>query len=238
MFEVIPQPEFEAWYEQLPEALAEEVTAAIDLAASVGGLAAPERLSRLLLWFDGGEATGVSASSARLDPLAHGAAPGSLARSYLEWHHEVVLCLGSPVLQERLARLAGPRAAQVLREVERLKRRLHFQRMSSNYAPWSVGRAGLGAENLRRSFVELLSLLGLDPELTLGSGSGLRELRIDGVSPALRVLFGLDFPRRRLIAILGESLDRRYYGDAVRRAEQSFQRYCDEQASGVGATAP
>ena len=61
MFQVIPEPEFSAWYEALPEPIAEEVTTAIDLAASAEGLLAPERLSRLLLWFDGtGSGGGVS----------------------------------------------------------------------------------------------------------------------------------------------------------------------------------
>jgi hypothetical protein len=72
----------------------------------------------------------------------------------------------------------------------------------------------------------------------VGTGSGLRELCIDNVSPPLRVIFGLDYPRRRLIAILGETLDRAYYGDSVRRAEQRWQRYCAELSAELGADAP
>jgi hypothetical protein len=47
------------------------------------------------------------------------------------------------------------------------------------------------------------------------------------VQPRLRVLFGLDFPAKRLLAIWGESLDRRYYGDSVKHAEQRWQQYCE-----------
>ena len=41
MFQVIPEPEFSAWYEALPEPIAEEVTTAIDLVASAGAVLDP-----------------------------------------------------------------------------------------------------------------------------------------------------------------------------------------------------
>jgi hypothetical protein len=66
----------------------------------------------------------------------------------------------------------------------------------------------------------------------------LRELCIDNVRPQLRVLFGLDFPARRLIAILGEPLDRRYYGDSVRKAEQRWRQYCENLASQTRSATP
>jgi len=236
MFEVVPQPEFEAWYEQLPEPLAEEVTAAIDLVASGGEAADPNRLSRLLLWYEAPSSRGVSAL---VTPFGQLAASSARSRSYLEWHHEVLRCLQSPVFEERLAQLEGARAAQVLSEVERLKRRLHAERASGFYAPWAAAASKSSDESgVRQSFVELLSLVGLDPALGLGPAYGLRELRIDQVSPRLRVLFGLDLPRRRLIALLGESLDRVYYGDSVRRAEQAFRRYLEANAGEAGVAAP
>ena len=61
--------------------------------------------------------------------------------------------------------------------------------------------------------------------------SGLRELCIDNVQPQLRVLFGLDFPAQRLLAIWGEPLERRYYGDSVRHAEQRWRQYCDRSST-------
>jgi hypothetical protein len=35
----------------------------------------------------------------------------------------------------------------------------------------------------------------------------------------------MDLPRSRLVAIVGEALDRRYYGDSVRFAERYFREY-------------
>jgi hypothetical protein len=230
MFQVIPEPEFSAWYEALPEPIAEEVTTAIDLAASAEGLLAPERLSRLLLWFDG---TGSGVDLAGLEgPIAkgHPALQLSQARSYLMWHQEVVLCLQSQAFQERLGQLEPARAAQALSLVERLQKKLQAARLSTGLGAWRTGARPDESSGVRAVFLDLMSSMGLEPQLVLGSGSGLRELAITNIEPQLRVLFGLDFPARRLIAILGEQLDRSYYGDAVKRAEQRWQQYCQRQA--------
>jgi hypothetical protein len=228
MFQVLPEPEFSAWFEALPEPLAEEVAAAVDLAATASAGLAPERLSRLLLWFDG---TG-SGSGRALDGLAflphalrrEGAA--EQLRSYLTWHQEVLACLQAASFRRRLEQLPPAPAAQALARVERLRRRLQAARVSASHAVWSKpGGAERDALGLRAEFEALLALVGLDAQRVLGSGSGLRELCIDNVSPQLRVLFGLDFPARKLLAISGESLTGRYYGDSVRHAEQRWQAY-------------
>lgn len=226
MFQVVPEPEFAAWFESLPAPLAEEVAAAIDLAANVGGLIAPERLSRLLLWFDGtGSGTEPSLGVPGLDAVHH----------YLAWHHEVRLCLESSAFRERLERLEPKLAAQALRQVERLQHQLHFTRLAGNASPWAHGSPSptppAAPTGLRGSFLELLGLMGLTPPAVLGSGSGLRELCIDNVQPQLRVLFGLDFPAKRLLVIWGEPLDRRYYGDSVKHAEQRWQQYCERSST-------
>jgi hypothetical protein len=214
MFQVVPEPEFSAWYEALPEPIAEEVTTAIDLVASAGAGLEPERLSRLLLWYDG---TGDGTSLARLGLalVPHLQTSAALMGSYLMWHHEVLLCLESPSFQDRLTRLEHETARRALLLVERLKRQLHAARLAGN------------ARGVRELFLDLLELVGLEPELALCSGSGLRELTIDNTRPQLRVLFGLDFPAKRLLAILGEPLSRSYYGDSIRRAEQRWQQYCE-----------
>jgi len=236
MFQVVPEPEFSAWFEALPEPLAEEVATAIDLAATASAGMAPERLSRLLLWFDGA-GTGSNAQLG-LGELALRAWESAMAlpverlRSYLGWHEEVLLCLQSAPLLRRLEQLEPARAELALAQVERLRRKLQAARLSGSYAALRTSHiAERDALGLRSAFEQLMQLVGLDAKLVLGSGSGLRELCIDNVQPQLRVLFGLDFPARRLIAILGETLDRRYYGDAVRLAEQRWRDYLAQAAA-------
>ena len=235
MFQVVPEPEFSAWYAALAEPIAEEVATAIDLVASAGAVLAPERLSRLLLWYDG---TGSGADLEELGGLTlapHAQLPAELVRSYLMWQQEVVLCLESTLFQERLAQLEPALGRQALLQVERLKRRLQAARFSGSLGAWR-GAGQRAAEprsdagGVRAAFLDLLELVGLEPRLALGSGSGLRELAIPNVKPQLRVLFGLDFPAKRLLAILGETLDRSYYGDSVRHAEARWRAYSEQVA--------
>jgi hypothetical protein len=217
MFQVVPEPEFSAWYEALPEPIAEEVTAAIDLVASAGALLEPERLSRLLLWYDG-TGSGASLADLRLPFVPQLQASASLMGSYLMWHQEALSCLESQLFQEQLGRLDPEPARRALLLVERLRRQLHAARLAGN------------PRGVRELFLDLLALVGLEPRLALGSGSGLRELTVPNVTPPLRVLLGLDFPAKRLLAIVGEPLNRSYYGDAVKRAEAHWQAYCGATA--------
>jgi hypothetical protein len=225
MVEILVEPEFSAWVEALPDPFAEEVTAALELTASAGPALAPERLSRLLLWYDGtGTGTELVAGAAG-QALALRVAPGREVGIYLGFHHDVVQCLESEALRQRLARLPDAPAAHALLLVERLKRLLQAARFASSHAP----RGGSSWEPLRATFAELLGLLGLSTREALGSESGLRELAIRNVRPEFRVLIGLDHGGRRLLAILGETLDRAYYGDSVRRAEKRWRGYLERQ---------
>jgi hypothetical protein len=232
MFEVVPEPEFEAWYENLPEPWAEEVTTAIDLVASESGLAQAERLSSLLLWFDGTATAGM--------PLAGGTgsswelleASAVQARTFVQWHHAARRYLDSPAFQARLRALPNDAAARALRQVELLRRRFTATRWT-NALNVGHGLQGVapGVAALRLSFSTLQEAVGVDPETWSTHQSGLRELVVSGVAPPLRVLLGLDLPGQRLLAISGEALDRRYYGDSVRRAEKRWREYCAARAA-------
>jgi hypothetical protein len=237
MFEVVPEPEFSAWFEALPDPYAEEVAAAIDLTANASSALMPERLSRLLLWYDGAGNAPAPDVARQLDVFG---LPSNPVHDYLAWHHEVVLCLESPAFRERLARLEPREAEHVLGLVERIRARLRAARVTTTYNPWRRDPRGAFGEwpGVRDVFTELLASLGLATPEVLGSGSGLRELSIGNIRPPLRVLFGLDFPARRLIAILGETLDRNYYGDSVKRAEKRWQQYLDAQARNLQQRTP
>jgi hypothetical protein len=239
MFEVIPEPEFSAWFEALPDPFAEEVAAAIDLTASTALL--PQRLSRSLLWYDGtGDGTHPLLDLAG-QALQLREAPAHRLRDYLSWHQEVVLCLESASFQERLAQLEAPSSELALALVELLKRRLHAARLCTTLNPWHqepLSRLGGEWAGVRQAFDDLLQTMGLASQQVLGCGSGLRELTLSNMRPPLRILFGLDFPAKRLLAILGEALDRRYYGDSVRRAERCWRHYLANQARNLEQRRP
>jgi hypothetical protein len=220
MFEVVVSDRFAVWYEGLSSALAEEVTLALEVAARLGATIDPARHHELLLWFDG--------CTERESPeLAWVLAESSVA---LGWGHRVATCLESSAFRERLAALEPEQARDVLVLVERMKRLLVVGRVQNTLAARAPARAGGSArgaqpEPVHLAALEALRLVGLSPGLFLDAPTGLRELQVGEGRSSSRLLCGVDVPRRRVIAIVGEALDRHYYGDSVRFAEAYFRDY-------------
>jgi hypothetical protein len=251
MFQITPNNEFATWFEALAPELAEEVACALDLLAEAGVALGPSRTSRALLWYDG---CGGGAPTDAWYPLhTRGDAPHSFddVRELLLWHREVVRCLESTAFRERLARLEPEAANLALAAVENLKVRLKSARARISLQSSTVRfpRSALATlealtprearvlaqrfapENeLKEPFFEVLRLVGLEPTQLMNSPSGLCELTIASTVPPLRVLFGLDAPGQRIVALLGEPLTRSYYGDSVQLAEQRWLSYCASPA--------
>jgi hypothetical protein len=230
MFEVTPSTEFSAWFESLSPELAEEVACALDLLAEAGVALGPSHASRALLWYDGcrGELPSDPLFRQRMNSFSR---HFDDVRELLLWHHEVVRSLESATFRERLARLEPKAASVALLAVENLKvrlkaagKRIAFQRQPPRFE-------SVGGNELKESFFQVLRLVGLEPTPVMNSLSGLCELSIPCTEPPLRVLFGLDALGQRIVALLGEPLDRSYYGDSVTLAEQRWQQYCANPSS-------
>jgi len=251
MFQITPSGEFATWFEALSPEVAEEVACALDLLAEAGVALGPSRTSRALLWFDGCGGGAPTDAWVGLHSGGHAARIFDDAREVLLWQREVVRCLESAVFRERLARLEPQAAGAALAAVENLKVRLKGARArinlrsSANAFPRSViatlatltpREARVLAERfapeneLKEPFFEVLRLVGLEPTQMMNSPSGLCELTIASTEPPLRVLFGLDAPGQRIVALVGEPLTRSYYGDSVQLAEQRWLQYCSSPA--------
>jgi hypothetical protein len=81
-------------------------------------------------------------------------------------------------------------------------------------------------EAVRDALHGAIRVLGLDATDLADPSGGLRELTFGGLHPRLRVIYGIDVPRRQVLVLLGEPLDRAYYGDSIRFAEQRWREYC------------
>jgi hypothetical protein len=57
--------------------------------------------------------------------------------------------------------------------------------------------------------------------------AALREITLRSTAPGLRLLYGIDEPKNRGLVVLGEWLDRSFYGDAVRRAEAVWGQFLE-----------
>jgi hypothetical protein len=224
MHDSIVTEEFARFFESLDEADAEEVASALDVLVEAGGALGPGRVSRLLLWFDGTRAPGAPAVETELAVEAL-----SRVSTGLDFRQDVLRCLESEAFSARLARLDSPTAARALALVERIRFLIQGTR---TYVVLARGGAAEGGSHARleRDFSELLSLAGLDPSTPPGSEPGVWELGVKTPSGPVRLLYGVDEPRRRVVVLLGERLDRAYYGDSVRFAERRYRRYRREAA--------
>jgi hypothetical protein len=251
MFQITPSNEFATWFEALAPELAEEVACALDLLAEAGVALGPSRTSRALLWYDG---SGGGETTDAWDSLRTGVdAARSFAdvREVLLWHREIVRCLDSEAFRQRLAQLQPQAASLALVAVENLKVRLKAARARTSLQSSAAlfPRSALATlealtarearvlaerfapENaLKEPFFEVLRLVGLEPTQMMNSPSGLCELTIASTEPRLRVLFGLDAPGQRIVALVGEELKRSYYGDSVQLAERRWLSYCSSPA--------
>ncbi|HWZ90351.1 MAG TPA: hypothetical protein VNW92_15920 [Polyangiaceae bacterium] len=263
MFEIQPSTEFSAWFETLSPAFAEEVACALDLLALAGTALGPSHASRAVLWFDGTGDGVPRDFEHKYELIRRREASrlGGDAQELMLWQREVVRCLESEAFRTRLAQLEPKAASLALSAVEGLKRRLlaartrlaleaqpGLQRPPTNWAGGLTpreervlqARFGIGElpeaslfRALKETFFEVLRLVGLEPKQLMNSASGLCELTIVATEPRLHVLFGLDAPAQRIVALLGEPLTRSYYGDSVKLAERRWQEYCASEAQSL-----
>lgn len=235
MFEVIAAEEFESWYAALPEADAESVSSSIDVLAELGPALGPPRSSELLLWLDGTPPVksvfGLDFVEGWLDRRGYEirtparSSPAASAENYwqlLSWMRRGLSLFESERFRSRVLALEPERATRALQGVERVRQMLGKLRFQLTFS--APVRSG-AFDPIREAIDAVLSDAGLaiaDPAI---HASGLRELRVDLGNRCCRVLYGLDVDASRVLLILGEPLDRAYYGNTVRIAEKRWSEY-------------
>ena len=257
MFEISVTREFEDWYHALDLQTAEKVAAELNVLERLGPELDAARSSRLLLWFDGMQ-NGNPA-------LQFGLRESSLALGQLlRSQHEALRCLETPNFLARFLKLEARHAQRGHELVERVRAQVHAATVQLSLLAWRRGlrpselaraqqaiaqkamaqqaiaqqpwaEQSLAEQNVQSALLEVLSFVGLRLEDVADRSSGLRELTVAELSPPRRLLYAIDAPRRRILAILGEALDHAYYGDSVRLAERRWRDYC--RALQVGAAA-
>lgn len=259
MFEVVASDRFAAWYQGLTVALAEEVTLALEVAAGLGAGVDPVRSRPLLLWYDGTQGVEDLEHAARFDRhvrllmwghrisawLASPAFEAGLNALEAARAHEALLAVErvkNVLAGSRTLHLFGALEAQSINRspaeqwlyelivAERARAMPRGIRTPAGAA--ELGGRGVGAEGpepIYLAVLEALRRVGLSPSVFLEERSELRELVVGAGGEQSRLICGVDVARRRIVAILGERLDRSYYGDSVRFAEAYFRDYLAQQ---------
>jgi hypothetical protein len=80
---------------------------------------------------------------------------------------------------------------------------------------------------VRQSYFAALASAGFALTDVPPHSPALREITLRSSRSGLRLLYGLDAQCNRGLVVLGEWLDRSFYGDSVRRAEHLWRRFLD-----------
>jgi hypothetical protein len=226
MYEITVTQEFEGWFKSLEPAAAEHVATALEVLESAGPALDPVKASRYLLWYDGVAGLGHSGWTERFLRLRETA---ELAHHLALWQKEVVRSLESPAFLARLARLDGASAQRTLRAIESVKNRIRSNKLQIQFLGNSQvpSPPSPSPESVKRGLFEVLATAGVEPAEVTDASSGLREMTLNELRPAARVIYGIDAPGKRILVILGEALDRSFYGDSVRLAERKWLEYCE-----------
>ncbi len=224
MLELVTTEAFAEWFAALDDVLAEDVATALDVASELGAERIPPGSRERLLWYE----HPCVADFAAANSLAWELEDWGAFRGYAE---RVLAALDSPRFVARLGRLRSSESARVLKAVQRIRR------LADPRARWALhgAAAPLGASHLpraedasaelRRLYFEALEAAGfalVEPAVPLRA---LYELSRRAPGTPFRLLYGVDAERGVGLVVLGERLDRSYYGDSVRRAERLWRAF-------------
>jgi hypothetical protein len=257
MFDVTVTDEFARWFESLDEPAAILVASALEIVEAKGHALGSDRASTMLLFYDG-TSRDPSGPLAQLTEqyrelmlyhreaircLAHGAFQNRLSQLDETTANEALRAVGNVKSTIGAARallvlqFARPkeRNAYLPTAAEQVKAALRLRWAKDRKTEMAVEGAELPGSSVtpgsvKEALAKAIRMVGLEMSDLADSTSGLRELTLNGTNPRLRVIYGVDVPRKQVVLLLGEALTRAYYGDSVRLAEQRWSEYGSQAA--------
>jgi hypothetical protein len=214
MFEVLTTDEFAAWFAALPDRPAEEVATVVGMLEELGLSRTMPGSSDWLLWYEHREAP---------EPV--------LSDDWAPFHQstkELVAEFETPAFAAKLRALTPEDEGRMAIAIEAL-RRAHATRKAGLAMAVGGPAREKGDRNpyasLHRALRNAVNAAGLAVTDRALPSSGLRELTLQTDAGRYRLLYGVDLRRAAALMILGEGLDRAFYGDSVRRAERVWKEF-------------
>jgi hypothetical protein len=226
MLQILTTDAFADWFARLDDKAAEDVATALDVVEQLGPEQAAPGSRESHLWYE-------HPSVARFlpgDALAWDLEAWGSFHDYLK---QVLAKLASPRFEARLARLGTKEAAAALKAIGRIKRaadpRVRWTAMWTGdpYDGAAEIRANDARAEVRRLYFEALDAAGFRLVDVPAHSRSLREFSRRAPGRAFRLLYGVDVERETALVVVGEWLDRSYYGDSVRRAERLWKEFLD-----------
>jgi hypothetical protein len=254
MLELVTTQAFAEWFSALGDGAAEDVATALEVIAELGPEKAPPGSRESLLWFEHASVTRFGsprlAVAARFGEAAHAIAldlDESLSwdleawGAFRDYASQILKLLESPRFTARLGRLGTREAATVMQAIRRIRR------ATDPRLRWALKLAGdpgglaarVRPENscaeVRALYFEALEAAGFAVTDAPVHSRALREFSRRAPGPAFRLLYGVDVEHKTGLIVLGEWLDRSYYGDSVKRAERLWREFLQGE---LGALEP
>jgi hypothetical protein len=225
VMKVLTTDEFAEWFAAQDDALAEDVATALDLVEQLGPERAPPGSRESLLWYEHPSVTRFR------DPRSLAADLDGWS-SFRDYALQVLKKLESPRFSSRLSRLPSAEARVVLRSIERIRReadpRFRWALKASDAAFGLRSAEPVDAcAAVRRLYFEALGAAGFKVTDVPAHSLALREFSRRMPAPAFRLLYGVNVRQETALVVLGERLDRTYYGDSVRRAEAMWRQFLE-----------
>jgi hypothetical protein len=243
MLKLLTTDAFASWFSALPAGPAEDVAATLEVVVQLGTRTEAPGSSDALLWY---EHPSVAHKAWPADPRKD--LPLEVVKLTQDWGRfggyvtRIIKHLESPTFAARLARLSAEDAATVLAAVKRIRRT-----STTRYLAWSAFQvkkrffireapsardamtvAGLIDESeVRDAYFSALAAAGFEVADVPPRPAALREITLRQTAPGLRLLYGIDESHNRGLVVLGEWLDRSFYGDSVRVAEALWGQFLE-----------
>jgi hypothetical protein len=233
MLQLLTTDAFAEWFAALDDKAAEDVATQVDVVEQLGPAQAPPGSRESLLWYEHPSVSRFQTS----DSLAWDLEAWGSFRDYAK---QVLKKLESPRFVSRLSCLGTKEAATVLNSIRQIKRatdprmRWTLKLVGDPFGLAGAAHPAGACAEVRRIFFDALEAAGFAVVDVPAYSLALREFSRRDPSPAFRLLYGVDVKRETALLVLGEWLDRSFYGDSVRRAEQMWKRFLDGQLRATG----
>jgi hypothetical protein len=234
VFELLTTDVFAQWFSALDDQAAEDVAATVEVIAQLGTNTEAPGSTEWLLWYEHPSMSGrvQQASPEQRERFEQGFRLANEWGAFLGYVRRALKHLESPPFVGRVGRLSPGDAAAVAGAVSRIRAALKARQLAMSRLVGTrpaldqqAFQRVLDLTDVRHWYFAALAAAGFAVEDVPAHSPALREIALRTRGPGLRVLYGIDAPGARGLVVLGEWLDRSFYGDSVRRAEQLWQQF-------------
>jgi hypothetical protein len=222
--QVFTTDEFAEWFAGTGDGIAEDVATMLEIIEQLGSERAAPGSRESLLWYE-------HPSVARFDNPRSIAFELEAWGSFRDYATQILKELEAPRFAAKITKLPVERANAVLGAIARIRHATDPRNR------WALRVAGVEASKdirieeacseLRAHYFAALEAAGFRVKDVPAHSLALREVARRSPEASFRLLYGVHAEKDVALVVLGEWLDRSFYGSSVRRAEGLWKEFLD-----------